>query len=569
MFMTMKRIVRYIIVLALTCMSLAGAQARTLTINPGAVRGDLTQYLREVGASTNYKDTVLLDVGKGSYTIDGSVIFHCHLIIKGRGEGESTVVFDQGRDRGSFKAFIDDCFIDVFGTLAHPLSLSISDISFRVKEHKGIWWEHKSNYMFKIRHCNSVNINRVTSYNYNASLTNFNLHVCSNVNFTDCDITNYNNSDNGGCLWLRGEMHNISIKRNKFTKYGKDEAVAVFDRLVDNSKQYIRGTASRTDIFIEDNDFYYGYDGKDKNVNSKNDMIFSLYTDHQQSKDRCMTLNFHLKNNRFNINEMTTRCMYIGFDPADVHQDIYIENNQIVNNKSPREVLYYRGDIEIHDLSGSKDAIHINNNNVLNNDPVMNDAGTTGYTFLIMRGGNVSMASNTVVNNVAREPRSNKPYGVQLVWCKPDGNSKVTMTGNVCKGLDCVAHVGAWQTSQQFSLTATNNYFSGNTRVYCDNIVKLDLNFTGNTFNSSSETFFLQEFASKGTVIFNNNEVTVAKGNGQFMTHKSSKGSTRSMRFDKLEVKNNVIKGVKNEQEMLKNVTNVGKRKLSNNRLSR
>ena len=53
------------------------------------------------------------------------------------------------------------------------------------------------------------------------------------------------------------------------------------------------------------------------------------------------------------------------------------------------------------------------------------------------------------------------------------------------------------------------------------------------------------------------------------MTHKSSKGSTRSMRFDKLEVKNNVIKGVKNEQEMLKNVTNVGKRKLSNNRLSR
>ena len=66
--------------------------------------------------------------------------------------------------------------------------------------------------------------------------------------------------------------------------------------------------------------------------------------------------------------------------------------------------------------------------------------------------------------------------------------------------------------------------------------------------------------------MFNNNEVTITNGRGQFLTrsHGSSGG-----RIDKLEIQNNVFKGVKSESDMLKNVTNAGKRKVKSNRSSR
>lgn len=563
----MKKFTKYIIVAAIACMATLPVHARTTVINAKTVKGDLTEYLRNAGQSANYKDTLVINFDKGTYTINGSVIFHCHLVMKGMGQDNTTVIFNKGNDRGSFKAFTDDCFIDVFGTLSHPLSADISDITFQLQDHKGIWWENSRNYLFKIRHCNSVNINRVKSYINNAVSTNFDLHVCSNVNVTDCDITNYNNSEGGGCLWLRGEMHNINIKRNKFTKYGKDEVMAIYDRLVDNSKKYVRGKASRSDIFIEDNEFVYGgYNGKDKNPDATCGMIFSLFTDHKKSEDRCLTSNFHLRGNKFYVNDVTTRCMYIGFDPADEHRDIYIENNEIVHSQPKNDVPYYYCDIEVHDLSASSDVIHINGNSLKNNHAIMNKYGTTGYAFLVTRGGHVSMADNSIVNYATRNA-SGKPYGIELVWHKSDGNnSDVTMTGNVCKGLDCVAHIGAWQLAEGFSLNASNNYFSGITRVNCESIKKLDLDFTGNTFNSTSETFFLEGFGQKGNVVFNSNVVTISNGRGQFLTrsHGSSGG-----RIDKLEVQNNVFKGVKSESDMLKNVTNVGKRKVKSNRSSR
>lgn len=561
----MKIFTQYLIVAAIFGMAALNIQARTILVNPDLAKGNLTQRLRQVGETANYNDTVVLEFGKGTYTIEGSVIFHSHLVIKGKGEQQTTVIFDKGNDKAGFKAFTDDCFIDVFGTLAHPLSASISDISFRVKDHKGIWWDEKSNYLFKIRHCNSVNITRVKSYNYNASLTNFDLHVCSNVNITDCDITNYNNSHNGGCLWLRGEMHNVNIKRNRITKYGKDEAVAIFDRLVDNSKKYIRGKASRTDIFIEDNEFYYGWDARDKTKYPLCDMIVSLFTDQRSSEDRCMTSNFHLRGNKFIINDICTRCIYIGFDPADDHRDIYIENNEIVHNPLSSNDPFYYSDIEIHDQSASTDVIHINGNTLRNDYALLNKFGTTGFAVVVMRGGHVTMADNTIVNNVTSDPKTGKAYGIELVWCKSDGNSDVTLTGNVCKGLDCIAHVGAWDLADKYSISANNNYFTGNTRINCESIKRLDLNFTGNTFNSQGETFFLEGFAQKGTVVFNSNEVNVGKGKGQFIIRNGKSNG----RIDQLEIQNNVFKGVKSENDMLKNATSVGKRKIKSNRITR
>jgi hypothetical protein len=41
------------------------------------------------------------------------------------------------------------------------------------------------------------------------------------------------------------------------------------------------------------------------------------------------------------------------------------------------------------------------------------------------------------------------------------------------------------------------------------------------------------------------------------------------MRFERLEVQGNIFKGVRNEKEMFRNVTNVRKRTVKSNRISR
>ena len=109
----MKQFMKYCGLVLLASMIAMVGQARTVTVNADGVRKDLTQYLRQVGETNNYKDTVVLNFGKGTYTIDGSVIFHSHLVIRGKGVQQTTVIFNKGNDKTGFKAFTDDCFFDV------------------------------------------------------------------------------------------------------------------------------------------------------------------------------------------------------------------------------------------------------------------------------------------------------------------------------------------------------------------------------------------------------------------------------------------------------------------------
>lgn len=572
--MAMKQqILKYACLVALACLIVLMGQARVINIDVDRIKGDLTMQLRDQCSRAGYNDTVVMNFGKGTYTIVGTIRLQCHTVIKGAGSDLSTILLDKGSDRSGFKAFTDDTYFRITGTLKNPISVSISDISFKLKEHKGIWWGEKGKelerYAVKVHHADPVTINNVDSYMADAQITNFDLHVCSNVTVTNCNLTNYNNSLTGGCLWIRGEMHNINIRDNKFYKYGKDETLGIFDRLVDNTSKYIRGKAKRTNIIVENNEFHYGdYKGSNKkDPEAYCGMLFTLMTDHKQSSDKCLTSNFHLRGNKFYISDVTTRCMYIGFDPADEHHDIYIEDNEIVNSDIGRDYAYYHKDIEIHDLSSCGDTIRVNGNKVRNRALVLNSSGNTGYMFMQTRGGIVRADGNQIVNEVTTNRKNSKPYGVQLVWCQEEGGN-LTLTNNVCKGLAFVAYVGGGDGTPLFTLNARNNYFEGDTRIYSHKVKEMHLNFTGNTFVSSNATFFLQEFPPRGQVVFNYNDVTITPGRGQFMSH-WGKNDTRSMRFDLLEIKGNKFKGVNSEKDLLRNITNVRKRKVSSNSINR
>ena len=99
----------------------------------------------------------------------------------------------------------------------------------------------------------------------------------------------------------------------------------------------------------------------------------------------------------------------------------------------------------------------------------------------------------------------------------------------------------------------------GTVTAYCNVIDTLDLVFNNNLFVSNDMNFFLQEFASHGSLTFDYNNVYVKTSGGKLMTHWSS-NPTSSMRFTDLEVKNNLFRGVKSIDNLLINITNVDNR---------
>lgn len=562
----MKQLQKYVGLIMLACMTVIMAHARTYTVNVSAPRGDLTQYLRDKCKAATRNDTVELNFGKGEYAIDGTVEFKCSAVIKGAGRAQTTIILNNGSNKTGFKAFTDDTFFMFHGSINQPISVSITELTFKLKEHKGIWWNESdlstAKFAVKIYHANRVDIHRVDSYMSNAVITNYDMRVCSNVTVEDCIISNFNNCSAGGNLWVRGEQHNINIKNNKFYKYGNDELIGIYGNSID-ATQNIKGNASRTNIFIENNEIYYGYDGKDKNPDAANHTLITLQTSDNQDNLIITTRNFHVKNNKLFINDECRRCFLVLLSKSDRYQDIYYEGNQIIHSNLHSSNRYYREDFDIRDLSTRPDTIHIINNTVTNKNSVLNPSNTVGYSFLLLRGGNIDISGNKIISTVTSDPFTGKDNGIQLVWCAAGGGT-VTMRNNVCKGSKCIATVGAGDGTKHFKLDAFNNYFAGDTRIYCSKIQQLDINFTGNTLISNNMNFFLQEFATKGSVIFNNNDVTVTSGDGRFMTHWSNV-STDSMKFERLEVKNNIFRGVKSEQDMFKKITNNKKRSIRSN----
>lgn len=186
-----------------------------------------------------------------------------------------TIVLDKGSDADGFKAFTDDTFIKAAGTRERPITVSIHDVAINLKQHKGIWWENTAMFGVKIYHANKVDICRVNSYADNAIFTNFDLRVCSNITFKNCNITNYNNCMAGGNLWIRGEACNVYIADNTFRKYGNDEIFGIFEATVDAHTNRLAHVA-RENISVSNNKFIYG--SEDGRCDIFNDVLVSFNT---------------------------------------------------------------------------------------------------------------------------------------------------------------------------------------------------------------------------------------------------------------------------------------------------
>jgi hypothetical protein len=551
---------KYSCLIVLACLVSVTSNARVININARDIRGDFTMKLREMMAKATYNDTVKLYFDKGTYTVDGTIQCKGHAIMRGAGTDKTTIIIEQGKDRAAGKVFLDDTFFKFYGNIKQPISVSISDLTFMLKEHKEIWWEGMPRFAVKIYHANHVDIHNVNSYMANAEITNFDLRVCSNVTVSNCIISNYNNCKEGGNLWFRGEIHNINVHNNKFFKYGNDEAIAFFSKLVDANKA-LKGAVSRTNIKFTDNEIVYQHN--DRLINGlTNNVLFSVLTSLGDNEHCCDTRGFEMARNKFVINDLCTRIINFQFNEVDKHSDFVIHDNEFISNPVKSDEKFIRMDFDVWDGSAAQDTIVVRNNTLTNDYAILNAVNGPGYNFLLVRGGNVLLDGNHIINRVTRT-HDRKDYGIHLLWSGQEGGS-VTMRNNVCKGLARILTLESGNGIGQFSLKAVNNYFQGGTSIYCSKIDRLNLDFRNNTLDCNNDNFFLQDFASKGTVVFKNNKVTVSTGNGMLMSPRS-KTNTSSLRFEKLEVTGNEFHGVKNQNELTKHMTNVRKRTVKSN----
>lgn len=543
----------YVATLVIFC-----SNATTHNILVSQISGDLTMNLRSILKTVSPSDRVIINFDKkGTYTIKGTIECICPIEIKGLGQKKTTILLNNGTDTDGFRAFTDDTFIKCAGTPDHPITVDIHDIAIKLKQHNGIWWENAARIGVKIYHANKVNIERVDSYSDNAVFTNFDLRVCSNITIKNCNITNYNNCAAGGNLWIRGETNNVEIINNTMRKHGNDEMLAFFEATT-NAYTGKPGFVERENIVVSNNNFIYGNPKFDEQLFC--DILITFFTvGNDGTKKRgygCYNKNVEFSNNRFEINALCRGTLALSFNEEDTNENMLVSDNSFTHNFVDTDEKYTHIDITIRDKSYERNTVRIANNSFTNHMPVVNQHGTSGNFIAMLRGGNILLENNVISDLAPSSPLNDKKLGTTLIWCGEQGG-KATLIGNEAIGMKMLATVSEGAGIQQFDLTASNNSFEGDTRIYCNNVNQLNLNFTDNTFKSANMDFFLQEFAKEGTVRFSNN-VVYAKG-GQLMTHWANT-NLASMRFHVLEVKGNTFFGIPSESHLLTNIKNIAKR---------
>ncbi len=533
--------------------------ASTVTLRVSQLRGNLTAALRERTAGLGPADHLVIYFDRaGTFTIEGTVELACNVEIKGLGVKKTTVVLDNGTDRAGFKAFFDDTFIKVSATTRQPLAVSIHDLSVKLKDHNGIWWNGAEKLAFKLCNCAPVSIERFNCTLRNAVCTNVDLRACSNVTVRNCTLTNYNNCTTGGVLWLRGQMHDIDISANKFYKYGNDECLAFF-----GADASVPGDIKRYNIKVADNDFYYVNRGNGPS-DLVNGVFFTYYVGlSTPATVGCASSNVEISGNRFYMQGLCSTVMGITFSERDTHDNFVISDNYIENGYVSGDKKLRHFDYIVTDRNATKRPVTFTGNSTVNNAAYVAPWGASGYYHLTVQGAVVDLSKCSLTDNVSTSSLTTQRLGCRLLSFDSAGGT-VNLSASSFSGLGMLASIDDGNgIDGKVAINADGNVFTGDTRIYCRNAKMVDLNFVGNTFNSTTGNFFLQEFAEQGSLVFDSNMVNTP-GNGQLMTHWDNSDKA-ARRFNKLQVRNNVFTGVSGERSLLQPITNVRSRSVAGN----
>ena len=504
--------------LAMIVIASASAMARTVEIKMSQCPKPYVDNLRTMTATLGNSDELILNFDKpGKYVFDGSLKFNCNTVIKGLGPNDTKVIVREGFNAGKSK-MRDDTFFGVRGTTTHKVKAEVRDISFELASHKGILWEKAPKHIVKLSYCNGVVVDNIVSKTRDAVLTNLDLRNCSNVLVQNSEFENYNNCEDGGNLWSRGNQKNITVRNNVFRKYGKDEVFGCWGGVHDKDFEI-------KNVVVENNEFVL--DNKTGSQLLELSVLISFsHAYGEGAKTYCTIDSIYFKNNRIRLNAPIKRVLKMEFSKFALVKNIEISNNEILNTSKSSSNNSFMNDFEVVAESFENTNVKVTGNYVRSQNEVLGD----GHTFLSVKNANIKMTDNIIESD----------YPFALLWCH-GGKMKLDMLGNSVSNLKSLALLSSSGSNDYVHISAKNNEFSGDTRIACRNVKIMDLNINNNVFNSSNYHFFLLEAAEQSSVVFEGNTVNSSSGNGTFYANYSKK----DFKFTNVKIEGNTFNGLK------------------------
>jgi hypothetical protein len=486
------------IILSITLLNVfVGINARTVSLSVSSLGRNpdsLSIILRNYFIGLGDRDTAVIYFDKDSvFNINGTAEFNCNVVMKGLHENRTIV--ELGNENGMFN---DDCFFSFKPlNVSRKISVDVSNITVRIKNHDGIWWlePYSEKYAFKVNYACRVSFSNVNIKLRNGVITNLDMRSCDNINVRNCNFENYNNCIAGGCLWIRGGSHNINVNGNVFHKYGNDEAFALWgcDGGLAND------TVVKENVKIYNNIFYYGVDSD--SISNKwagsIDVLFSIYSPYDSNNRFSYLKNVSVKGNSFVMGDKYKTIIGLSFTKANKLDGFEFDSNTVSSTMGASQIAGWVCDLIVNDSSIINNVLTFSNNKFTHNSLIKDLLNMSSHHILGIHNGSINLDNNTVV--------STNPYS--MLWALGSDKCNISMTGNNLSNLGVLAKLDEANTINDLSFLIRGNTLSGDTRIYCRNIKSLSIVSIGNVINASNYHFFLQEFASQGSVIFENNVV--------------------------------------------------------------
>lgn len=523
-----NRLITLSLVLLLCSLTLV-ATNRTITF---ARSGEnITAALQQQVQDLRRGDSLEIVFGQGKFYLDNQVEILANTTIKGQGADKSAIILLNNPE------FRHTYYLRFNGKKGSEISVEISDLSIDMVRHDDIWWEDDEKIVMGFIHANPVKIHDIKSNIGNARCTTIDMWVCSNVDITRCELVNNNNCRVGGLLWFRRDMHNISITDNKLVKHGNDEVLAFWDNGNDfRGPRLVQGV--KENIVFKGNEVVFTRpSGADK---MRMDVAFAFFNGNENADS--MSIDFHniaIEDNNITVDIPVVNLMNFAFGPLDHCNGIHVANNTITYTEASSIRDTHNTTIHLMNRSQIVDTLFVENNTITADAIAIDKYGNSHRFLAIVNGGCLQLDSNTFIGTVITD--DNRRYGTALIWAR-GLQSDLILTGNTFNNIYKLATLSSDYSPGTARLTAVGNTFDGDTRIYCNNMERVDLTMTDNVFYSNCYEVLLQEFGQHGSLVFTGNEVHAERG-GSIFTHYNNKDIS-SMRFDRLTVSDNELHGI-------------------------
>jgi len=434
-------------------------QGKTVEIKASALKSTqpLAVQINLVSQKMAWSDTLIINFDQcGTFVIDRDVVTHCHTVMKGVDADKTIVEVQDGKDSHGKSVLKDDNVFGFKGSKAHRISVNIHDLTIKMGDQGGTWWNGDERFLIKCIQAKPVTMHNVKTYLHDQEITNVDMRTCSDVTITDCYFENYNNGPTGGCLWMRGPLNGLTVKNNVFRKHGNDEIIAIFEA------NLYTGTIVKENINITNNKFYYAKPDK-KTATVQNDVLMTLINV-QEKNENYVHRNIHFDNNTFELSAPVKSVMAFSYSGKTTSQDVTFSGNTIINRNGAGIDGGEKMDVTVEDKANGNNTVTFSGNKFQGECKSTYSGGSNSHFCLLMRRGNAIFNNNVVTDK----------YGVTLIYGYEPGGT-VTMRNNQCSNLDKLAKVGGGDNIQSFTIIAENNVLSGDTRIACSHLKKCEL----------------------------------------------------------------------------------------------